>query len=176
MSNQLLIAILSIAVLIIFGAVFLFFYFKGIKSEIEEYWLAVLSKLRRRLDKIPGLIETVRAIPGIDQAQLKQLIMMRSSGWQIIDPDKNKIHSELNISQKIHWIWELGKQYPELNKNTTYLSLREEFKEIGKEIEVMLEVYNKKVRRYNSLRNFILLRPFLFFLHYRKMLAFEFEP
>lgn len=176
MPTQFITAILTIIFLIVFWAVFLFFYFRSIKSEIGEYWLLVLEKLRRRLDKIPGVIEEVRLIPGIDQAPINELIKIRSICWPNSEPEKAKIHCELNISEKIHWIWELAKQHPELNKSMVYMGAKREFKEIGGEIEKMLEEYNKKVRHYNKLRNFILLRPFLFFLHYKKMVTFEFEP
>jgi len=175
MTNNFIMAVLTIVFLIIFGAVFLFFYFRSIKSEIDEYWLLVLQKLRLRLDKIPALVETVRNLTGISQEEINELIKLRSAGWPMNDNGKLKIHSELNISQKIHWIWDLAGKYPELKKDTNFLSLKGEFKELGAEIEKMLEIYNGKVRHYNKLRGFILLWPFMLVFKYGKLLAFEFE-
>jgi hypothetical protein len=175
MTNNYITAALTIVFLIIFGAIFMFFYFRSIKSEIEEYWAVVLQKLRLRLDKIPGLIETVRNLQGIDMPKINALIKMRSAGWPMKDSGKQKIVSELNITREIHWIWELEGKYPELKKDTNYLALKIEFKELGAEIEKMLEGYNAKVRHYNKLRGFFLLWPFMVILKYGKIPVFEFE-
>ncbi|MBP7058389.1 LemA family protein [Candidatus Gracilibacteria bacterium] len=175
MQQQLLMGILSVLFLIIIGSIFLFFYFRSVRDEIEDFWITVLKKLRDRQDKIPRLIESIREIPGIDAVLINELITLRSSNWPITSHEKNKITNELLISQKIHQIWDLENSHPDLKKNIAFLAIKSEFKDCGSDLEKTLEVFNKKIRHYNKLRNFFLIRPFMWVLHYKKVLVFEFE-
>ncbi|HRY90958.1 MAG TPA: hypothetical protein P5229_01285, partial [Candidatus Gracilibacteria bacterium] len=76
MQQQLLMGILSVLFLIIIGSIFLFFYFRSVRDEIEDFWITVLKKLRDRQDKIPRLIESIREIPGIDAVLTNELITL----------------------------------------------------------------------------------------------------
>jgi hypothetical protein len=129
-----------------------------------------------RLDKIPLLIEIVRKYEGHDPAVISQLISMRSEDWAESDPDVKKIQRNMMISQAMHKLLDSDKQIAALKKDTDFLSNRTEYFDLGKEIDRLCETYNSKVRHYNKLRGFILIRPFLAILKYRKLMVFEFEP
>lgn len=175
MSQSILVAIFSVVVLLAMAGTFLFFYLRSVRSEVYEYWLLLMGKLHLRLDKIPNLIETMRRLTTGQEALLAELVRLRSESWKINEADKRKVQTELALSNKLGLIWSLRKQLPELNKDTNFLALRMEFKQVSKEIEAMLDGYNEKVRSYNgSLRNLFFL-PFVLLFPFRKLAVFEFE-
>lgn len=160
--------------LLIVALIFLFFYFRSVKLEIFSYWMLVLEKLGLRLDKIPNLIETIRTCNIGDEVLFNNLINLRSNTWPIVKT-KKRVYAEMKVSSGIHKAFEIAKKSEDLRINTNFLSLRTEFKDIDKEIEEMGEVYNSKVRIYNKLYNFFLLKPFLKLLRFNKIPIFEFE-
>lgn len=176
MPQSVLVAIFSIIVLLATAGAFLFFYLRSVRAEINEYWLLLIDKLHLRLDKIPNLIETVRRFTTGQEAVTAELIKLRSASWQIPQANKQKVQTELMISNQLGVIWALCSQFPEANKDTNLLALRMEFKEVGKTIEAMLDGYNEQVRGYDkSLRNLFFL-PFVLLFRLRKLSIFEFEP
>lgn len=173
MNESVIVILVSVLLLVLVGGVFLFFYFKSIKQEIDSYFELMIQKAGVRLDKIPNLIETVR--PFTDDTQLiDKVINMRAETWSTSNK-KKRIVAELEISSVLHKLWEKAAGSEELQRNTNFLELKMEFKEIGKEIEEMGEIYNVKVRNYNKLIGFFLLKPFLSLMRFRKMVVFEFE-
>jgi LemA protein len=137
--------------------------------------MALLKRMRKRLDKIPNLIETVRSRSSGQDQLINELINLRSSTWLMNKPTKNNVQNQLKITEDIHRIWSLTKQFPELNRETNFLALKMEFKQIGDEIEKHLDAYNKKVRKYNKITGFIFFLPLIFAFRLGKMYIFEFE-
>ncbi len=173
MNESVIVILVSVILLAGVAAVFLYFYFISIKQEVEAYYELMIQKAGVRLDKIPNLIETVR--PFTDDAELiDKIISMRAGAWAMTNK-KKRIVAELDISSILHKLWEKAAGSTELQRNTNFLELKMEFKEIGKEIEDMGDIYNAKVRNYNKSLNFFLLKPFLSLMRFKKMVVFEFE-
>ncbi len=173
MNESVIVIFVSVILLVGVAAVFLYFYFRSIKQEVDAYYELMIQKVGVRLDKIPNLIETVRHFTD-DKELIYKIIRMRAETWAMASK-KKRIVAELEISLVLHKLWEKVSVCEELERNTNFLELKMEFKEIGKEIEDMGEIYNAKVRNYNRLLNFFLLRPFLSLTRFKKMVVFEFE-
>lgn len=176
MQSSILVAIFSVVVLLIMAGTFLFFYMRSIRADIYEYWRELLGKLRLRLDKIPNLIETVKRLQISQDQLLADLVNLRSESWKIAEANKQKVHKELEISNKLGIIWGLRSELPQLNQDTNFLALRMEFKQANKDIEGMLDTYNDRVRRYNKSRRNLFFLPFVLLFRFKKLPIFEFEP
>ena len=175
MAQQLLIIVLSVLVLLVMGATLLFFYFRALQHELDLDWQIVLDNLRLRLDKIPNLLETVRAFAPGEAKKIDDLAKLRGNNWPLEDPGKEKASGELSISMNLKAVWSLSKKYPELARDTNFLALKTEFKEIILEIEKSVEFYNKRVGRYNGIVRFILFLPFSLLMRFPKMPLFAFS-
>ncbi len=172
--NQLIISILSLISITVFVAVFLFFYLRSVRGEIDEYWGELSLVTGKRLDKIPYLIETIRSEED-DKKIIEDLIRLRSDSWHIVEPTAEKIRIEEEISRNIHKIWNLAKKRPDLNRNMDFLYVKNEFNRIGELVVQAITSYNDKVRHYDRLCDFILLKPFIWAFRYSKLPFFEFE-
>lgn len=175
MPQSILTAFFTLLILLLMAGTFLFFYFRGLLHEVNEKWETVLDNLRLRLDKIPNLVETVRALAPGQEELAAELVRLRAGSWPMAEAGKAKVHRELEISGKLNDIWNLHSQFPGLEKDTNYLSLKNEFKEVSKEIENALEVYNDEVRVFNKSVGNIFMRPFAVLLKFSRLPVFEFE-
>jgi len=175
MNQQLIIIVLSAAVLLIMAATLLFIYFRSLRHELLLNWQLVLDNLRLRLDKIPTLLETVRAFAPGEEKLITELIKLRGADWPAEDADKTKISNELAVSMKLKEVLALSKKYPELGRDTNFMAMKTEFKEINAEIEKNVEFHNKRIARYNGIIRFFLFLPLSLLMGFPKMPAFVFE-
>jgi hypothetical protein len=166
MTESLIVTIVTVVVLVLVLLTFVYFYFRAIREDVMNYWLLLVDKLRVRLDKIPNLIETVRRHVEGKEDLLLELAKARTETWPI---------AELEVTGILHQAWGIAKEHEVLAKNTNFLSLKMEFKEINKEIEDMGEIYNHKIRKFNGKVGFILWRPMLRLMGFKKLPIFEFE-
>lgn len=173
--NQLVLIVLSLLILLFLGAIFLFFYMRGLRSDVMAAWFDVLERLNVRLDKMPNLIETLRRLTQGQDDLFQAMIELRSRTWLLDQPDKERVYAELEVVGKFHETWELAKKFDDLNKDTNFLEVRTEVKEVSTEIDQLTTVYNTKARRYNKSRDFALFKPLALALGFKRIPVLEFE-
>ena len=167
--------ILSVAAIILVLATFLYFFVDGMLSDLGVLWGELYKKLRLRLNKIPSLIETVRAHSTEYSDVIGEIIKLRSHGLQDEFASAKKVQQELIITNKLKDLWAAPNKVQDLAKDVNFLSLKMEFKTIGGEIEDLVEKYNRKVRSYNNLVVSAWFLPFNLVFKFRKLPIFEFE-
>lgn len=173
--NQLVLIILSLLVLLFIGVVFLFFYMRGLRSDLMDAWIAVLERLNVRLDKMPNLIETLRRLTQGQEDLFATMIELRGRTWPLDQPNKERVHAELEVVGKFHECWELAQKFDALNKDTNFLEVRTEVKKVSKELDQRTIAYNQKARRYNHSREFFLFKPLVMLLGFKRIPVLEFE-
>lgn len=174
--QSLVIAVFSFAVLVLIAVLFLYLHLRAVRDEIIAYWKTILDKLRIRNDMIPNLIETVRKFTKEEEKLLMEMAQLRSKSWPMEKADGQKVNVELTLTNELHGVWKLPQKYSSLNTDTNFLSLKKDFHDIGKEIDGMVDVYNKRIRSFNGRVGFILVRPFLTLMRLKRFPVFEFEP
>ena len=176
--SSFLIAVFSFAILLAMGLLFLYLHLRSVREEAVGYWKIILDKMRIRNDMMPGLIETVRKYTGKDSGEEKllgELIALRAKSWPMEHATGQKVNVELRLTQELHAVWKLPQRFSALNVDTNFLSLKKDFHDLGKEIDAMVDVYNKKVRGFNGGLGLLVMRPFLAVAGLKKLAIFEFE-
>jgi hypothetical protein len=163
--------------LILFGmaALFLYFHLKGIHDEVLLCWKGILEKMRLRNDMIPNLVETVRKCTREEEKLLNSLVALKSKSWPLEESNGPKANAELSLSDDLHAVWRLTQKFPQLNLDTNFLALKKDFRDLGKEIDEQVEVYNKKLRAFNKNADLPLIGQLLAAVHLKKFQVFEFE-
>jgi hypothetical protein len=173
--TTILIAFSTLLILLLMAGTFAFFYFRSLLAELNEYWLLVLDDLSLRLDKIPNLLETVKSLTSGEEKLISQIIELRGQSRPMEKADAAKVRGELAVSQQLRVVWSLPKQFPELNRDTNFLALKTEFKELNGEIEKSADEYNQRVRKYNKTAGLIFLRPVAAVFRFDAKQVFEYE-
>ncbi len=168
-SSTLIIGIFSFLILAAIALLFLYLHLKSVRDEIKAYWKTILDKMRIRDDMVPNLIETVRKYTKDEEKILNELTALRAKSWPMEKADGQKVNAELSLTDDLRAVWKLPQKVPALNLDTNFLSLKKDFHDLGKEIDGMVDVYNKKIRSFNGQVGFALMGM-------NKFPIFEFEP
>jgi hypothetical protein len=155
---------------------FAYFYFRSLTAELNDYWLLVLDDLHLRLDKIPNLLETVKSLTSSQDKLISRIIDLRAKSRPMEKADAAKVGEELAISEHLRAIWNLPGQFPELNRDTNFLAIKNEFKELDEEIEKSSDEYNERVRKYNNKAGLFFLQPVAAVFRFGRKTIFEYEP
>lgn len=171
-----LIFLLSVVFITLIAFILLYAYFSRSRKTVYDKWDTLLSDLRRRLDMMPLLMEVIKKYTGDQhQSKLQEIIDLRSNVWPVTICDRNHIESELEISEKIKFLLSLGKENEELNRDTDFLSLKNDFHEIAKKIDDLTNDYNNGVRSFNDNILFKFIGGLFKIFGFNKLLIFEFE-
>jgi len=146
-----------------------------LKKEIRDKWEMVDEKLRKRQDIVPLLIETVRDYTDQQEGLIEDLIVARRLAAKEYNPGEQKIEYEYDLTTYINKMIDLEKNYDDLSKDTIFLGLKKQIDDLENSIEQSSREYNEFVRKYNSSRNFALLRPLAAVFNYKVEDIFEVE-
>jgi len=163
----LLIIVLVIAALL---AAYLISAYNGLirrRNQIENAWSQIDVQLKRRLDLIPNLVETVKGYAAHEKETLDAVISARNAAVAAPDTPAAQSQAEGALQGTLRQLFALGEAYPDLKANQNFLALQEELSSTEGRIAYARQYYNDSVLEYNNkLQQF----PTMYFA---KMLDFQ---
>lgn len=147
-----------IIIILVAGILVLTFYIIGIynklvnaKNKVEDQFAQIDVELKRRIDLIPNLVETVKGYAKHEEKTLTEVINARNkmaSAGNIND----ELAASNDVSRALNKIFALSEAYPDLKSNTNFISLQNDLKETEDKISYARSFYNDTVLNYNNLR------------------------
>ena len=137
------------------------------RNQIENAWSQIDVQLKRRLDLIPNLVETVKGYAAHERETLDAVIRARNAAISAPDTPHAQANAENQLSGALRQLFALGEAYPDLKANQNFLALQEELTATEGRVAYARQFYNDSVLSYNNkLQQF----PTLIFA---RMLKFE---
>ncbi len=137
------------------------------RNQIENAWSQIDVQLKRRLDLIPNLVETVKGYAKHEQETLERVIQARNAAIQAPDTPGAQTEAQGALTGALRQLFALGEAYPDLKANQNFLQLQEELTATEGRVAYARQFYNDSVLGYNNkLQQF----PTLIFA---RMLKFE---
>lgn len=137
------------------------------RNQVENAWSQIDVQLKRRIDLIPNLVETVKAYAAHEKDTLDAVIRARNSAIAAPSTPAGQGEADIAMTGALRQLFALGEAYPDLKANTNFLSLQEELSATEGRVAYSRQFYNDSVLNYNNkLQAF----PTLFFA---KMLKFD---
>ncbi|WP_116997533.1 LemA family protein [Desertimonas flava] len=165
-----MIALIIIGVIVVLIAVYLVAAYNGLirrRNQIENAWSQIDVQLKRRLDLIPNLVETVKGYAAHEQATLEKVIQARNAAIAAPNTPHAQAEADNQLSGALKSIFALGEAYPDLKANQNFLQLQEELTATEGRVAYARQFYNDSVLAYNNkLQQF----PTVF---YARLLKFE---
>jgi len=120
------------------------------EEEVNAQWAVVESKLQRRYDLIPNLVETVKGSMKQEQEVFGRIADARSkmAGTNSI---KEKVDAANTLEGAIGRLLVVMENYPELKSNENVTRLMDELSGSENRISVERDRYNSSVMEYNKL-------------------------
>lgn len=124
------------------------------KVRIKEALSSINVQLKRRVDLIPNLIETVKGYTKHEKSVLENVTKARTSLMRAESLD-SKIKSDNMLSNALKSLFAVSENYPELKASSNFLELQEELSDTENKIAYSRQFYNSNIRDYNTtLANF----------------------
>jgi LemA protein len=137
------------------------------RNQIENAWSQIDVQLKRRLDLIPNLVETVKGYAAHEKDTLDAVIRARNAAVAAPNTPEAQAQAENALTGTLRQLFALGEAYPDLKANQNFLALQEELTATEGRVAYARQYYNDTVLGYNNkLQQF----PTMYFA---KMLKFE---
>lgn len=119
------------------------------KVRIKEAFSGIDVQLKRRIDLVPNLIETVKGYAKHEKELLENVTKARSSLMKA-NTAHEKAVSDDALSGALKSLIAIGEAYPNLKASENFLNLQEELSDIEAKIAYARQFYNTNVSSYNS--------------------------
>jgi LemA protein len=137
------------------------------RNQVENAWSQIDVQLKRRLDLIPNLVETVKGYAAHEKETLDAVITARNAAVAAPDTPAAQAQAENALTGTLRQLFALGEAYPDLKANQNFLALQEELTATEGRVAYARQFYNDSVLKYNTkIQQF----PTVFFA---RMLKFE---
>lgn len=119
------------------------------KVHIKEAFSGIDVQLKRRVDLVPNLIETVKGYAKHEKELLENVTKARSSLMHA-HTTHEKAESDNMLSQALKSLIAISENYPDLKASKNFLELQTELSDIEAKIAYSRQFYNSNVRSYNT--------------------------
>ena len=137
------------------------------RNQIDNAWSQIDVQLKRRLDLIPNLVETVKGYAAHERGTLEAVVQARNAAIAAPDTPQAQAQADNMLTGALRQVFALSEAYPDLKANENFLALQEELTATEGRVAYARQFYNDSVLTFN---NKIQSVPAVFFA---KMLHFE---
>ena len=120
------------------------------RNQIENSWAQIDAQLKRRLDLIPNLVETVKGYAAHEKTTLEAVINARNLAMQAPPNPQAQAQADNQLTGALKSIFALGEAYPDLKANSNFLQLQEELTATEGRVAYARQFYNDSVLDYNN--------------------------
>jgi LemA protein len=125
------------------------------KNQIENAWSQIDVQLKRRIDLIPNLVETVKGYAAHERETLEAVVAARNAAIAAPDTPAAQAEADNVLSGALRQLFALGEAYPDLKANQNFLALQEELTATEGRVAYARQFYNDSVLTYdNKLESF----------------------
>jgi LemA protein len=120
------------------------------RNQVENAWSQIDVQLKRRIDLIPNLVETVKAYAAHEKDTLDAVIRARNSAIAAPQTPHGQAAADTAMTGALRQLFALGEAYPDLKANQNFLSLQEELSATEGRVAYSRQFYNDSVLSYNN--------------------------
>ena len=132
--------------------VFIFIYNSLVRSRnrVDNAWAQVDVQLKRRLDLIPNLVESVKGYAAHEKTTFEAVIAARQAAMSAASSPAAQSATDNQITGALRQLFALSEAYPDLKANTNFLALQEELTATESRVAYARQFYNDEVLGLNE--------------------------
>jgi len=119
-------------------------------NEVDNAWSQIDVQLKRRLDLIPNLVETVKGYAAHEKTALEAVIAARNTGMAASSDPHAQASADNAMTGALRQLFALSEGYPDLKANQGFVSLQEELANTESRIAYARQFYGDAVSTYNT--------------------------
>jgi len=145
-----LLIILGFVVVLVIIAVVMYNGLIRRRNQVENAWAQIDVQLKRRIDLIPNLVETVKAYAAHERETLDAVIQARNAAIAAPSNPAAQAEADTMLTGALKQVFALSEAYPDLKANTNFLALQEELTATEGRVAYARQFYNDSVLSYNN--------------------------
>jgi LemA protein len=145
--------LIVIAVVVALLAVFVVITYNGLirrRNQVDNAWSQVDVQLKRRLDLVPNLVETVKGYAAHEKATLEAVITARNAAMAAGPGPEAQGQADNMLTGALRQLFALSEAYPDLKANQNFLALQEELTSTESRVAYARQFYNDSVLEYHN--------------------------
>lgn len=120
------------------------------RNQVDNAWSQVDVQLKRRLDLIPNLVESVKGYASHERATFEAVISARQGALSAPAEPGPQAAADTVLSGALRQLFALSEAYPDLKANQNFLSLQEELSSTESRVAYARQFYNDSVLGYHN--------------------------
>lgn len=147
------VTILIIAIVVAVIVVYAIFAYNGLvrqRNQVDNAWSQVDVQLKRRLDLIPNLVETVKGYASHERATFQAVIEARQAALSAPAEPGAQAAADTVVTGALRQLFALSEAYPDLKANQNFLNLQEELTSTESRVAYARQFYNDSVMGYHN--------------------------
>lgn len=138
--------------IIVIGGIFLWITYNGLvtlKIRVDEAWSDITVQLKRRLDLIPNLVNSVKGYAAHESGVFEKVTQARANALNA-QGVKETAAAENQFEDALKSLFAVAESYPDLKANQNFLQLQQELVDTEDKIQAARRFYNSGVRDLNT--------------------------
>lgn len=147
-----IVLLIVLAIVVILG-IYLVVTYNGLirsRNGIDNSWAQIDVQLKRRIDLIPNLIETVKGYAAHERQTLEAVIAARNAAMSAGGSPHEQAAADNQLTGALRQLFALSEAYPDLKANQNFLALQEELTATEGRIAYARQFFNDSVLKYNN--------------------------
>ncbi len=144
-----LIVILALIVLLVVIAIGIYNSLVVKRNRVRNGWSQIDVQLKRRIDLIPNLVETVKGYAAHEKAIFERIAEARSLAINAKGPAAAAAANN-QLTDTLKTLFAVVENYPNLKANENFMKLQEELSATENKIAFSRQFYNDVVMEYNN--------------------------
>lgn len=145
-----LLVVLVILAIVLIALVVLYNSLVRSRNTVDNAWSQIEVQLKRRLDLIPNLVETVKGYAAHEQKTLDAVIQARNSALAAPATPGPQAAADNALVGTLRQVFALSEAYPDLKANQNFLALQEELTATESRVAYARQFYNDSVLGYHN--------------------------
>lgn len=145
----LIIILAIVALVVLYGIISYNGLIRG-RNQVENSWSQIDVQLKRRIDLIPNLVETVKGYAAHEKETLDAVIRARNAAIAAPGTPHDQANADNVLTGALRQVFALSEAYPDLKANQNFLALQEELTATEGRVAYARQFYNDSVLNYNN--------------------------
>jgi LemA protein len=142
--------ILAIVVLLVLYVVISYNGLVRARNQIDNAWSQIEVQLKRRIDLVPNLVETVKGYAAHERETLEAVVNARNASIAAPDTPQGQSEPSNQLTGALRQLFALSERYPDLKANQNFLALQEELTATEGRVAYARQFFNDSVLTYNN--------------------------
>lgn len=144
--------IVALVVLVVIIIIFVWATYNSLialRLRVEEAWSDITVQLKRRLDLIPNLIETVKGYAAHEKGVFESVTQARTQALNASSV-KETAAAENQLEDTLKSLFAVAESYPDLKASNNFIQLQNELVDTEDKIQAARRFYNNGVVKLNT--------------------------